>query len=157
MKLHMILIIFIVVQTNEIVQTRPKCSRDLCVSATIFKHSGRKICVHILNYGLIVGTFHFLFNNSLVMFLSDTYCHHVPTTQFKSSTAWPEHRPRPGSAAGSPEAELEARFPLDKEAGGRGRHSPASHCRSSKGAGQGGASWWRCWMLFLCSVAQVTI
>ena len=116
MKLHMILIIFIVVQTNEIVQTRPKCSPDLCVSATIFKHSGRKICVHILNYGLIVGTFHFLFNNSLVMFLSDTYCHHVPTTQFKSSTGWPEHRPRPGSAAGSPEAELEARFPLNKEA-----------------------------------------
>ena len=57
-----------------------------------------------------------LFNNSLVMFLSDTYCHHVPTTQFKSSTAWPEHRPSPGSAAGSPEAELEARCPLDKEA-----------------------------------------
>ena len=75
---------------------------------------GKYAC--ILNYGLIVGTFHFLFNNSLVMFLSDTYCHHVPTTQFKSSTAWPEHRPRPGSAAGSPEAELEARRRLDKEA-----------------------------------------
>ena len=144
MKLHMILIIFIVVQTNEIVQTRPKCSRDLCVSATIFKHSGRKICVHILNYGLIVGTFHFLFNNSLVMFLSDTYCHHVPTPQFKSSTGWPEHRPRPGSAAGSPEAELEARCPLDKEAGaGGGTHQPliAGAARGrGRGAPPGGAA-----------------
>ena len=115
---------------------------------------GKYAC--ILNYGLIVGTFHFLFNDILVMCLSNTYCHHVPTPQFKSTNAWPEHRQRPGSA-GSPEAELEARFRLDKEAEHSGRHSRASHCRSSKGAGQGAASWWRCWMLFLCSVAQVTI
>lgn len=36
---------------------------------------GKYAC--ILNYGLIVGTFHFLFNDILVMCLSNTYCHHA--------------------------------------------------------------------------------